>query len=75
MRSPRTLALLPALAALLVPKCPLCVAAYLSAAGFGAALARAVAPVVVRGARVAAIAVAIALALRAVTILRAARIA
>ena len=73
MRIPRTYALLPTLAALLVPKCPLCLAAYLTAAGFGAALSRAVAPVVLRGARGLAVAAAIVLALRAWTLVPPAR--
>ncbi|HKA87887.1 MAG TPA: hypothetical protein VKE22_09490, partial [Haliangiales bacterium] len=51
---PRITALLAALAAVLIPKCPMCIAAYLSAAGVGAAFARAVAPVVVGAGRVCA---------------------
>lgn len=51
-----------------VSECPLCFAAYLTAAGCGAALARAVAPIVVGGARVVvAMAVVIALAVRVLT--------
>ena len=66
MRVPRTLALVPALAAVLVPKCPFCLAAYLIAAGCGATVAHAVAPVVFVGARVLAVAVAAALIVRLV---------
>jgi hypothetical protein len=39
---------LPAVAAVLVPKCPMCVAAYLSAIGAGASAASAAAPAIVR---------------------------
>lgn len=70
MRFPRTLAFLPALGALLLPKCPLCLAAYLTAAGCGAAFAHAVAPYVLGGARLIAIAAALVLALRVVLIVR-----
>ena len=70
MRFPRTLALLPALGALLLPKCPLCLAAYLTAAGCGAAFAQGVAPIVLGGARLVVIAAAAALALRVVMLVR-----
>jgi len=62
MRFPRTLALLPALAAVLLPKCPMCIAAYLAAAGCGAAFANAVAPILLGGVRLAAIAAVVAVA-------------
>jgi hypothetical protein len=41
-------ALLSALAGLLVPKCPLCLAAYLSAAGVGVSVAQGAAPILLR---------------------------
>jgi hypothetical protein len=44
----------PALAGALVPKCPLCVAAYLSAAGVGAGVASAAAPSLIRASYTAA---------------------
>jgi hypothetical protein len=40
-------ALLPVLVGVLVPKCPVCIAIYLSAAGTGASIARGAAPLVV----------------------------
>ncbi len=43
-------AFLPALVAALLPKCPVCVAVYLSAAGIGAGLANDAAPWVLRAA-------------------------
>jgi hypothetical protein len=46
---------LPALAGALVPKCPMCVAAYFSAVGAGASLASAAAPAIVRAGHVAVI--------------------
>jgi len=66
MRLSHTLAFLPTLGVFLLPKCPLCVAAYLSAAGCGAAVARAVAPGLLTGARVVAVVVAVFVVLRLV---------
>ena len=51
-RASRIVASLLALTGVLLPKCPLCVAAYLSAAGLGASVAPAVAPGVVGTAKV-----------------------
>ena len=50
-RALRIVASLLALTGALLPKCPLCVAAYLSAAGFGASAAHAVAPGIVGAGR------------------------
>ena len=66
----RTLAFLPLLGVLLLPKCPLCLAAYLTAAGCGAAFANAVSPYVLDGTRLLAVAGAVLLALRLVMLLR-----
>ena len=62
MRFPRTLAFIPTLAVLLLPKCPMCIAAYLTALGCGAAFANAVAPILLGGARLVAIAAVVSVA-------------
>jgi len=62
MRFPRTLAFLPTLAVLVLPKCPMCIAAYLTAVGCGAAFADAVAPILLGGVRLAAIGAVVAVA-------------
>lgn len=51
-RASRIVAFLLALAGALLPKCPLCVAAYLSAAGLGASAAQWVAPGIVGAGKV-----------------------
>jgi hypothetical protein len=48
----RAAALLPLVAAALLPKCPMCLAAWLSALGAGASVAHGAAPLVIRLARV-----------------------
>ncbi|RKH09303.1 hypothetical protein D7V97_16880 [Corallococcus sp. CA053C] len=50
-RASRLVAFLLALTGVLLPKCPLCIAVYLSAAGLGASAAHAVAPAIIGAGR------------------------
>ncbi|HEX3765470.1 MAG TPA: hypothetical protein VHW23_42535 [Kofleriaceae bacterium] len=64
---------MPGVALAVLPKCPLCVVAYLSAIGIGAGIASPLAGVLVPAARVAAVVALVAIALWAAHGLRRAR--